>query len=68
MAPAPPAATVLIGAYENERTVGRAIASILAQSERQLELIVIDDGSRDRSAAVARESIGDDPRGRVIVL
>lgn len=68
MAPESPAVTVLIGAYENERTVPRAIASILAQSERDLELIVIDDGSRDGSAAAAREAIGADPRGRVMRL
>src|SRR3954452_24236341 len=64
MAPDPPAVTVLIGAYENERTVARAIDSILEQTEPDLELIVIDDGSRDGSAAAAREAIGSDSRGR----
>jgi len=59
---------VLIGAYENERTVARAVASILGQTERGLELIVIDDGSRDDSAAAAGEAIGSDPRGRVMRL
>lgn len=68
MAPAPPAATVLIGAYENERTIARAVESILAQTEPELELIVIDDGSRDRSSDVAREAIDTDPRGRVMRL
>ncbi len=63
-----PAVTVLIGAYENERTVARAVASILAQTERDLELIVIDDGSRDGSSGAAREAIGSDPRGRVMRL
>lgn len=66
MTPGQPAVTVLIGAYDNERTLPRAIASILAQTEANLELIVIDDGSRDRSATVAREAIGSDPRGRVM--
>ncbi len=68
MATDPPAVTVLIGAFDNEATVARAIASILAQTERRLELIVIDDGSSDRSAAVAEEAIGADPRGRVLRL
>lgn len=68
MAPDPPAVTVLIGAYENERTVARAVASILAQTESRLQLIVIDDGSRDGSAAAAREAIGDDPRGTVMAM
>lgn len=64
----PPVVTVLIGAYENEDTVGRAVESILAQTERDLELIVIDDGSRDGSSAAAREAIGSDPRARVMRL
>jgi glycosyltransferase involved in cell wall biosynthesis len=59
---------VLIGAYDNEPTVARAIASILGQTEPSLELIVIDDGSGDRSAAVAEEAIGSDPRARVLRL
>src|SRR3954451_20842788 len=63
-----PAVTVLIGAYENEGTVARAIGSILAQSEPNLELIVIDDGSRDGSSSAAREAIGSDPRARVMQL
>jgi glycosyltransferase involved in cell wall biosynthesis len=68
MASDPPAVTVLIGAYDNEHTVSRAIASILGQTEPNLELIVLDDGSSDRSAAVAREAIGSDPRGKVVQL
>src|SRR4051794_336070 len=64
----PPAATVLIGAYDNERTLPRAIASILEQTERKLELIVIDDGSSDRSGAAAQAAIASDPRGRVMRL
>lgn len=68
MALDPPAVTVLIGAYENASTVSRAIASVLGQTEERLELIVIDDGSGDESAAVAREAIGSDPRGRVVPL
>lgn len=63
-----PAVTVLIGAFENERTVAHAVKSILAQTQTDLELIVIDDGSQDRSAAVAQEAIGTDPRGRVMRL
>jgi len=68
MEPDSPAVTVLIGAYENERTVARAIASILGQTQQALELIVIDDGSSDGSAAAAQQAIGADPRGRVMRL
>jgi glycosyltransferase involved in cell wall biosynthesis len=68
MASDQPAVTVLIGAYESQATLPRAISSILGQTESRLELIVIDDGSRDRSARVAREVIGADARGRVMRL
>jgi glycosyltransferase involved in cell wall biosynthesis len=68
VAPDLPAITVLVGAYENERTVARAVASILAQTESNLELIVIDDGSCDGSSAAAHEAIGSDPRGRLMRL
>jgi glycosyltransferase involved in cell wall biosynthesis len=68
MSPDRPAVTVLIGAYESQATLPRAISSILGQTEPRLELIVIDDGSRDRSATVAREVIGSDARGRVMRL
>ena len=63
-----PAVTVLIGTFENEETLPRAVDSILGQSEPSLELLVIDDGSRDGSAAAARRAIGSDQRGRVIEL
>src|ERR1700754_4972042 len=68
MASDPPAVTVLIGAYDNERPVSRAIASILAQTEPRLELIVIDDGSSDSSAEVASAAIGSGPRRRGVRL
>ena len=53
MTPDLPVVSVLIGAYQNEATVARAISSIRDQTERRLELIVLDDGSRDRTAAAA---------------
>jgi glycosyltransferase involved in cell wall biosynthesis len=61
-----PRASVLIGAYDNEATLRQAIDSILAQTVRELELIVIDDGSADGSRAVA-EAVAD-PRVRVLAM
>lgn len=58
-APAPmPRATVLIGSFNSAATLRRAIDSILAQTVEDLELIVVDDGSTDDTAEVAR-STGD---------
>src|SRR5207249_12006171 len=56
--------SVVIGCYNGERFLGETIASVLAQTHEDLELIVVDDGSTDCSRAVA-ESVRD-PRLRVI--
>lgn len=49
-----PLVSVLIGAYNAERYLGEAIESVLAQGYRPLELVVVDDGSTDRTSDVAR--------------
>jgi glycosyltransferase involved in cell wall biosynthesis len=63
-----PRATVLIGAYNSAATLPAAIESVLAQTMRDLELIVVDDGSRDESAAVAAAAARDDPRVRLLQM
>jgi glycosyltransferase involved in cell wall biosynthesis len=50
--------------FNCERTVGAAICSIQAQTFQDWELIVIDDGSCDRTLAVA--TTFDDPRIRLV--
>ena len=49
-----PLISVMIGVYNAERYLAEAIESVFAQSYRPLELIVVDDGSDDRSGDVAR--------------
>jgi len=56
-----PLITVVIGAYNAERYLGEAIESVLAQTYRNLELIVVDDGSTDRTGEIAA-SYGDPDR------
>ncbi len=46
-------AAVVVGAYDSARTLPRAIDSLLAQTVDDLEVVVVDDGSRDGSAEIA---------------
>jgi len=63
-----PRVTAIIGAYNNAATLERAIDSLLTQSVSDLELIVIDDGSRDDSPGIARHAAARDRRVRAIAL
>jgi glycosyltransferase involved in cell wall biosynthesis len=61
---AEPLISVIIPAYNHERFVGAAVDSVLTQSGVELELIVVDDGSTDRTGAVVQSRR--DPRLRYL--
>lgn len=46
--------SVIIPVYNYERYLGEAIESVLSQTYKNLEVIVVDDGSTDRSGEVAK--------------
>lgn len=46
--------SVIIPVYNSEEYLAQAIESVLAQTYRPTELIVVDDGSDDQSSAIAR--------------
>lgn len=57
---------MLLPAYNAGRYIDQAIESILNQTFRDLELIVIDDGSRDDTLARIQAHAGRDSRVRVV--
>jgi glycosyltransferase involved in cell wall biosynthesis len=61
-----PAVSVIMPAYNVEAYIGEAIASVLAQTFNDFELIIVDDGATDRTGQIAREYAKRDRRIVVI--
>jgi glycosyltransferase involved in cell wall biosynthesis len=59
-----PRVSIVIAAYQAERYIASSIQSALHQTLQDIEIIVVDDGSTDKTASIA-QSIGD-PRLRVV--
>ncbi|MGG6298155.1 CHAT domain-containing protein [Leptolyngbya sp. AN02str] len=58
--------SVVILCYNRERYLAAAIASVLAQTYRNFELLIWDDGSSDRSVEIAQQYAQQDARIRVV--
>ncbi|MBN9544021.1 MAG: glycosyltransferase [Alphaproteobacteria bacterium] len=60
--------SVLIPAYNEEKVIALTVDRILHSDYRNLEVLVIDDGSSDRTADVVRERFAGDPRVTLISI
>lgn len=62
-----PIVSVLMTAYNREKYIGQAIESVLASTFSNLELIIVDDGSKDRTVEIAKRYSENDSRVKVYV-
>ena len=58
--------SVIMPAYNSESYIERSVKSVLSQTHRDLELIVVDDGSTDRTGSILRRLAFEDKRLRYI--
>jgi len=64
----PPHVSVIIPAYNEERVIEASVRRVLESQDVTLEVIVADDGSKDRTSAIVAEAFGGDPRVRLLTL
>ena len=62
----PPVISIIIPVYNSERYIHRCIDSILRQTYQDYELILVDDGSTDRSGEICKSYANED--NRIIVI
>jgi hypothetical protein len=62
----PPDFSIIVPVYNTEAYVEKCLLSILGQTAGSLELIVVDDGSTDRSPQICRRIAEADPRVHLI--
>jgi cellulose synthase/poly-beta-1,6-N-acetylglucosamine synthase-like glycosyltransferase/peptidoglycan/xylan/chitin deacetylase (PgdA/CDA1 family)/spore germination protein YaaH len=60
--------SVLIPAYNEERVIERSVTQVLSSENVRVEVIVIDDGSKDRTSQTVESAFGSDSRVQLIKL
>lgn len=61
-----PKATIVVPVYNSARSIQRCLDSLLAQSERSIQVVCVNDGSTDDSLSVLHQMAQTD--GRVLVI
>ncbi len=57
-----PLISVIVPAYNEEKVIARTIESLLASDYSNFEIIVVDDGSPDKTTEVVKNQFGNNPR------
>ena len=63
-----PLVSVIIPAYNEERVIESSIHRILASDYPHMEVIVADDGSKDRTSAIVAATFGSHPQVRLMTM
>lgn len=63
-----PLLSVIIPAFNEERVIEESVRRILASDYHPMEVIVADDGSKDRTSAIVAEVFGNEPRVRLMTM
>ncbi len=61
-----PPVSVLIAAFNEEAVIERTVRSVLENGYDDMEIIVVDDGSKDRTLSVLHEHFGEHPKVRIL--
>ena len=61
-----PSVTAVIPAYNEEKTIVATVASVLAADYKKLDVIVVDDGSKDDTLAILRKAFEGHPRVTIL--
>jgi cellulose synthase/poly-beta-1,6-N-acetylglucosamine synthase-like glycosyltransferase/spore germination protein YaaH/peptidoglycan/xylan/chitin deacetylase (PgdA/CDA1 family) len=62
----PPPVSVIVAAFNEEKVIVRTVESILNNGYSDLEIVVVDDGSKDATLAVLRQRFCKDPRVMIL--
>lgn len=60
--------SVIIPAYNEENVIAATVRGLLSSTYRRMEIIVIDDGSKDRTFAVLQENFANHPAIRLLSI
>ncbi|MFN6817531.1 glycosyltransferase family 2 protein, partial [Proteus mirabilis] len=63
-----PKITVLMSVYNDEKYLQESIDSILNQTFKEFEFLVINDGSTDNSLSILNENAKKDPRIKLFII